>query len=153
MTEQQLAQSRKRQRIHQRLPASKKQKLSVTSAPHSEDEFWNGLSKIWLTKYALRELDRRNAKTVSYSPSQRTHRPVTRNLLAEAKNRYKHIESVGDLLHDYSPETRKRVKLFARYGGPDLSDIRGVRIMKHFMPRILVRKLTCLVVSRACICT
>jgi hypothetical protein len=36
-----------------------------------------------LTKYALREFDRRNAKALLHSLNQRAHRPVTRNFIAE----------------------------------------------------------------------
>ncbi|KAF2807518.1 uncharacterized protein BDZ99DRAFT_338517, partial [Mytilinidion resinicola] len=40
--------------------ASKKQRLSHPSGSQPPAAFWDNLSKIWLTKRALREQDRRN---------------------------------------------------------------------------------------------
>ncbi|KAH0565141.1 hypothetical protein GP486_001474 [Trichoglossum hirsutum] len=107
-------------------PSKRQKKLQHCSLGYIDTPaFWDSLSKIWLTKHALRELNRRNAKPLLYSPSPRAHRPVTRNLLAEVKKRHKPIQSVSDFLHNCTPKTLKNIKLFARYGGPDLSDLRG----------------------------
>ncbi|EEP76022.1 predicted protein [Uncinocarpus reesii 1704] len=54
-----------------------KRRKSNASAP----AYWDGLSKIWLTKNALRELDRRNV----YSQLPQNHRPVTRLFQATTK--------------------------------------------------------------------
>jgi len=131
---QQLVNPHKRQCTERHPPHSKRQKLSHhSSEPHPSAGFWDGLSKIWLTKEALRELDRRNAKPLSHSPSRRAHRPVTRSFLAEVKKRRKHTQSVGDFLHNCTPKTLKNIKLLARHGGPDLSDLRGVCILRYRM--------------------
>jgi hypothetical protein len=102
--------SRKRQRpdqdsLHQsQITRSKRQKCSDFPVSQLPPEFWDNLSQLWLTKGALRELDRRNRLcSKRLQPSQiRTHRPVTRNFLAA-------------------------IKLLAEKGGPNISDLRGVR--------------------------
>ena len=131
MSGQQLAQTRKRQRTEQHPVDSKRQKLN----PHSSSSpgFWDDLSKIWLTEYALRELDRRNAKLFSPSPSRRIYRPVTRNFVAEVKKLRKPAQPAGDFLHHCAPKTLKDIKLFARHGGPDLTDLRAVCIVEYPM--------------------
>ncbi len=83
---------------------SKKQNLRHSGISETPAAFWDNLSKIWLTKRALRELDRRNAQfthSLPRSSHRETHRPVTRSFLTQ-------------------------VKLSARDGGPDLSDLRTV---------------------------
>jgi hypothetical protein len=109
MPEPPLSGSRKRRRLEPpqlnetSRSVSKKQRLSPPSGSQPPAAFWGGLSKIWLTKRALRELDRRNAQAVPSPPRslQQARRPVTRNFLAELKR------IAGD-------------------GGPDLSDLRNV---------------------------
>jgi hypothetical protein len=131
MTKQQLAQPRKRQRTEQHSSPSKRQKRSHNSSERQTlDEFWDGLSKIWLTKHALKELDRRNAKRLRHLLPQRAHQPVTRKLLAKVKKRHTRIHLVRDFLHNYTLKGSKNIKVYARHGGPDLSDLRGVRIMR-----------------------
>ncbi|KAI1132789.1 hypothetical protein F5Y10DRAFT_292457 [Nemania abortiva] len=64
--------------------------------------FWDKLSEVPLTKNALRELERRKPR-----------RSGTQSNTAQC--------------FDYcSPTERERIKRFARIGGPDLSDLRGV---------------------------
>ncbi|KAI3343631.1 hypothetical protein F4824DRAFT_507430 [Ustulina deusta] len=64
--------------------------------------FWDKLSEVPLTKNALRELERRKPR-----------RPSTRPNTAQC--------------FDYcSPTERERINRFARRGGPDLSDLRGL---------------------------
>ena len=60
-------------------------------------DFYDSLSRTWLTRRALRELERRNKNSAPSKPGP-------------------------------TPQTPQRSKLaaFARLGGPDLSDIRGV---------------------------
>lgn len=82
--------------------AYKKQKIEHPSGSLLPPAFWDNLSEVWLTHNALRELDRRNKQaTANVSPKRQFLRPVTRN------------ES-------------KTIQRFARQGGPDLSDLRGV---------------------------
>lgn len=94
---------------------------------HPPRAFWDTVSKIWLTKDALRELNRRNRQSSSRKPrlqSPRPFRPVTRHLYAELKSRV--IQSASDFLRHCSPKTLNDIKLFARHGGPDLSDLKVV---------------------------
>ena len=64
--------------------------------------FWDKLSEVPLTKNALRELERRKPRRLST-------RPKTAQCF------------------DYcSPTEREQIKRFARRGGPNLSDLRGV---------------------------
>lgn len=138
--------SRKRQRTEQ-LPSH----LDEVSQPepkrqrYSFDEFqpplayWNHLSKIWLTERALRELDRRNSQRSVIPPHsafQQIRRPITRSIRSEVKNHQSHSAQNRILcLSQKSP----KLKEFARRGGPDLSDLRGVCIFKEIL---LMRKLT-----------
>ena len=62
-------------------------------------EFWDNLSQVPLCHGALREFNRRTVRPT-------THKPPVQSVLKE------------DLV--------KQLKRFARHGGPDLRDIRGV---------------------------
>jgi hypothetical protein len=137
MLEPQLSSSRKRQRPEPlqpneaSLPVSKKQKFSHPSGSQPPAAFWDNLSKIWLTKRALRELDRRNAEAALSPyrlPHRRVHRPLTRNFLAESNRNCQTTRYTTDYLHHCEPRILKDIKLFARRGGPDLSDLRNVCI-------------------------
>jgi hypothetical protein len=114
-------------------PVSKKQRLSPPSGSQPPPAFWDNLSKLWLTKRALRELDRRNAQAAPSplrSPHQRARRPVTRNSLAESKRNCQTTHYTTEYLR-YEPRILKDIKLFARHGGPDLSDLRNVCIIRY----------------------
>ncbi|KAF2786423.1 hypothetical protein K505DRAFT_354483 [Melanomma pulvis-pyrius CBS 109.77] len=87
-------------------PISERQRLPHASGSQPPPEFWDNLSKIWLTKRALRELDRRNIQAARSLPRARASVPDTRNFIAESRN-------------------SKSIKLFASRGGPDLSDLRN----------------------------
>jgi hypothetical protein len=85
--------------------------------------FWDSLSQIWLTKYALRELDRRNAKALSRPTSSLpVHRPATRSYVSE-NTHDSPLQRPSAFLHSCGPEVLNEVKLSARRGGPDLSDL------------------------------
>ena len=77
----------------------------------ARDRYWNTLSKVWLTPRALREFDRRNAAQSSERTSNLKTRPNTRSLVD--------VSSLSETL-------LKELKRFARRGGPELADIRGV---------------------------
>jgi hypothetical protein len=134
MSEAQLSNPCKRQHTEQHPlpspPLSKRQKklhhhpLRYIEPP----TFWDSLSKIWLTKHALRELDRRN--TFSHTLYYRACRPITRNFLAKQRNAHQCI-STADFLTHCSPSCVKDIKQFARCGGPDLSDLIGVCVAKY----------------------
>lgn len=71
-------------------------------------EFYDKLSKVWLTPLALRELDRRNNQN-----------PPRRPLVSKigARNFTSDLKKGG-----------RELARFARTGGPDLCDLRGVHI-------------------------
>ncbi|KAI1910918.1 hypothetical protein LOZ12_004139 [Ophidiomyces ophidiicola] len=97
-------------------PPLKRQKLEL---PYSV--YWDNLSKIWLTRDALEELDRRNSASSRISgPPHSHHRPFTRQLQARLKRRYQTL--TPDSLIDLQPESLSEIRRFSRRGGPDLSD-------------------------------
>lgn len=104
---------------------SKRQKPSEFPASQSLPAFWNNLSKFWLTRCALRELNRRNRQLSGRLPYSQTRRPVTRNSLAAWKRDYR---SVSDILDSCTAEALKDIGQSARHEGPDISNLRGVRI-------------------------
>jgi hypothetical protein len=131
--------SRKRQRtdqdpLHQsRTARSKRQKLSEFPASQSQSPpaFWDNLSKIWLTKRALRELNRRTRQHSERLSYPRARRPGTRNLLAAWKRTH---PSGPDILDGCIAETLRDIAQLARHGGPDISDLRGVWILNLNWP-------------------
>lgn len=70
--------------------------------------YWDSLSKLWLTRRALKELNRRNKQTAS-------------SVRTEIIRRSGRSEESATLENCSSP-----LKRFARHGGPDLRDLRGV---------------------------
>ena len=153
MLEPQLLNLRKRQRSEQHIPqvnggASqpllKRQKPSHPNSGFPPPAaFWDNLSKVPLTKGALRELDRKNTQAAPKPPHssyRRPHRPATRRILAEQSKSRQHTESTTAFLGHRAPRYLTDIKLFARHGGPNLSELRGVRITRH----VLVSKLTIL---------
>ena len=120
MLESQLSASCKHQRPEtpepKSQPISKKQRRSHLSGPQPPTALWDNLSKTWLTKGALSELDRRNtqaAQNQSRSLRRRVRQLVTQKLCAD-RNRQTAQYNLKD------------IKLFARRGGPDLSELRNV---------------------------
>lgn len=97
---------------------------------HPPAAFWDSLSRLWLTKGALKEHRQRIRSFTSAIPrsqSPRARRPPTRQSLAEWKKKRRVIQSASDFLRHCVPRTLQDLKLFARHGGPDLSDLKGVR--------------------------
>ncbi len=91
-------------------PPRKKAQRRRQSQQETNTAYWDSLSKLWLTRRALDELDRRNRQKAS--PVRTT---VARGL------------DLGDepgLLKSLS----KQLKRFARHGGPDLCGFRGVSL-------------------------
>ena len=99
-------------------PRSKRQKLSYPSGSQPPVAFWDNLSKVWVPKRALRELDRSNAALpLSYRcPPRPIKRPTQ--------------STTTDFLSQCGRRCLKDIKRFARHGGPDLSDLKGVCIAK-----------------------
>ena len=100
-----------------------KQKHSYPSRP--PPAFWDNLSEIPLTRSALRELDRRNCEQAQLSLDGRLTlpacRPVARREAAEAQHAAEAADAWGD-----SDVAQQAVRRAARYGGLDLSELRGV---------------------------
>jgi hypothetical protein len=89
-------------------PTAKKQKSASESRSqprHRPLSFWNTLSKVWLTRGALKEFDRRNIE-------EKVQPPCTLTPKVEYP----------------TGRARLRLKRFAQRGGPDLSHLRGVRL-------------------------
>ncbi len=144
MPESPLPNPRKRQRTEQYAlqltvtskPQLKRQKLNhPTTRSQPPPAFWDNLSMICLTERSLRVLKQRNSQPASniIPPSQyrRPRRPVTRTFLAELKRNRRVTQSALDFLRHCGPGTLKDIKLSARYGGPDLSDLKGVSITRY----------------------
>ncbi|OJD10629.1 hypothetical protein AJ78_08413 [Emergomyces pasteurianus Ep9510] len=107
----------------------KRQKLD---APASA--YWDNLSKIWLTKDALEELDRRNSH--SKSP-QSHHRPLTRQFHTELKKRCNSFQFASVFLRDCAPACSKQIKRVSRLGGPDLTDLRNYSKRENFLEKAM----------------
>ena len=91
-------------------PSRKKAARQFSSRREAETAFWDGLSRIHLTTRALRELDRRNR----HHTSRRTNLDSRRDW-----DRYRRplMNITGQIVR------------FASHGGPDLTDLRGVRLV------------------------
>lgn len=85
--------------------------------------YWDSLSKLWLTRRALDELNRRNRKRAS---SVRT--TVARGL---------DLGDEADLLKNPS----KKLKRFARHDDPDLRDLGGVSLARKTSRSLLIPSL------------
>ncbi len=124
---------RRSESIETSQPMLKRQRLSHPSGSQPPPAFWDNLSKVWLTKRALRELDRRNTQAVSNLPHplyRQAHRPIARKSLVESKRNRQFTQYNPDYLRSHGPKILKDIKLFARHGGPDLSDLRDVRVVR-----------------------
>ena len=141
MPELPLFNSRKRQRTEPRAlhpdetlqHQLKRPKVHPTTGSQPSSAFWDGLSKTWLTKGALRELNRRNNQAVSSqprSPYRRARRFVTENFFAQLQKSRPIVQSASEFLRHCEPGTIENIKRFARIGGPDLSDLKGVSITR-----------------------
>jgi hypothetical protein len=90
--------------------------------------FWDNLSKIWLTRPSLKELDRRNAQsTLNQSRVEyKTRKPRTQSAVRECKQKAQPAIPVSEYLSRASQADISLLKTFSRIGGPDLTDLRGV---------------------------
>lgn len=117
---QQPSNPRKRQRTEQHPPPSPPSKWKKHHHSPKPPAFWDSLSKIWLTRGALRELNRRN--TTPHQSDRSARRPITRAFKAERKTVHQRL-STADILRRCAPRRLKDLKKFARRGGPDLSHL------------------------------
>jgi hypothetical protein len=114
---------------------SKRSKSTGELQPFSKlppPAFWDNLSKVWLTRRALKELDRRNAQSASnQSPVQpKVKKPRTRSAIRE----FKHTQSA--IPKPVDPSLGRALLRFARHGGPDLSDLKGVCSLRTIFAEI-----------------
>ena len=108
----------------------KKQKSCLSQELQPPARFWDNLSKIHLTNAALKELDRRNSQHISSaisSPPLQRRGLITRRSTA----REKYPPSSAATSTGKIPS--QVLKQFARHGGPDLSQIRGVRYLFKYI--------------------
>jgi hypothetical protein len=153
MCELQLSHARKHPRS-ERFPspaaqsALKRQKISHPSDLHPPPAFWDNLSKVWLTGGVLREFDCRSfqaTRSLSLSQQQQLRRPTTRGLLTAWKQKKENwwpTQSAIDFIKGCTSNRLKDIKIFARHGGPDLSNLRGVRISRPELVLLLTRSIT-----------
>lgn len=121
----------------QSLPKRKKVTLSHREGrSRTPPAFYDNLSKIWLTKGALRELDRRNAQSDSSSLHRKSLKSSTRH--TDQEQDYRSIQPVHEFFRHCTSRCPEDIKQFARHGGPDLLDLRGVCTHKF----LLLSKLT-----------
>lgn len=102
----------------------KRRKILHPSGSRPPAEFWNNLTKIWLTRRALEELDGRNT-------GKQDGRRVTRRSVAEWEKDQAPARSAESVLVDLTPKGLKDLKAVARHGGADLSDLKGVCITQE----------------------
>jgi len=100
-------------------PPWKRVKRPFQSRQEANAAYWDSLSKLSLTRRALKEFDRRN---------RRTARPA-----GTAHESGSHLSRDPPALKDCS----NQIKRFARHGGPDLRDLRGVSLAQ-VMSRLLL---------------
>ena len=91
-------------------PPCKKAKRPHQSRQETSTAYWDSLSKLWLTRCALNELNRRNRPWAS---------PVERN-----GDKPRQLRSLS-----------KKLQSFAKDGGPDICSLRGVSWTKKYPGR------------------
>lgn len=109
---------------------SKRRKRSHPSGSQLPSAFWDNLSNVDLTKRALEELDRRNAQAALSCgpPFLRSNRPITRYM---RKKSSRPLTPPVEYLCHCGTSSLKKIKLSARHGGLDLSDLRNVRRTRY----------------------
>ena len=106
------------------LHISKKQKKSHNNGSQFPPAFWDNLSKIYLTRRALKELDRRNSQ--ADLDSRPNYQQLHRAILAKVRKTSQTLTLIIDYLRHCGGIGLQSIKRTARHGGPDLSDLRGV---------------------------
>ena len=112
----------------------KKPKLYTSSTHQSPPtHYLDTFSKICLTKEAIYELDQRTSRVETDHRCQgKGHRPVTRASRAQLVRDITSTNTPASaFLQHCSQNCLKEIKQFAKHGGPDLLDIRGVGGRRH----------------------
>ena len=130
--------SRKRQRSDQHpfeaegeavQTASKKHKAVHTPDPSQPATHQDSPSPILLKRDALKALQRQIAQAARESrANQRTPRRVTRLAVAEWQRRHPPLKPACTYTENCRYEQYRALQSFARHGGPDLWNLRGVWI-------------------------
>ena len=84
--------------------------------------YWNTLSKVPVTRRALKEFDRRHREQSTSSKRRKLGRQRERKIV-----RTIYPNKAEQDLSQAAVHKSQRIKRFARGGGPDLTDLRGVR--------------------------
>ncbi|KKZ66335.1 hypothetical protein EMCG_07936 [[Emmonsia] crescens] len=120
-----LGPSHKRQEREEHLDRHSSKRLRLDQPTSA---YWDTLSKIWLTRDALEELDRRNgaSDSISEPPNPNPNppiQPLTRQFQTALKCHYETLAS--NPLKSCKPASLQEIKRLSRQGGPNLSDLRN----------------------------
>ncbi|KLJ06094.1 hypothetical protein EMPG_10494 [Blastomyces silverae] len=107
----------------------KRQKLDASSSA-----FWDNLSKIWLTKDALEELDRRTSRP---KPPQNHHRPISPQFHTELKKGCNPFQFAPAFLRDCAPACSEQIQRVSSLGGFDLTDLRNYPEPENFLEKAM----------------
>ena len=89
--------------------------------------FWDSLSKIWLTRRALKELNRRTTRSAQKSPflEKKDEKRLTRSTYADWERSRQPAQSAWlPVLNNSNTRLLNEIKRFARHGSLDLLDLR-----------------------------
>ncbi|KAL7810163.1 hypothetical protein V8C26DRAFT_438128, partial [Trichoderma gracile] len=88
--------------------------------------FWDNLSRVPLTRSALRELNRREEeRQINADEEQPRFQRIIRTTRSSLSQENYHQQSADQILHQFSPARLKKVRRFSSHGGPDLRDLVG----------------------------
>ena len=95
--------------------------------------FWDNLSKIPLTRSALKELDRRYTLSDRSCVQSKVKKPHTRSVVREFKQKAQPTVPISEYLPKASQADIALLKIFARRGGSDLTSLRGVCVISYHL--------------------
>ncbi|TWU71291.1 hypothetical protein ED733_001670 [Metarhizium rileyi] len=102
--------------------ASKKRKLRHPEFPPRL--FWERLSEVPLTRNALRAFNEQGTQGTLTPLQPRTQKRSRQHSVGVGVG----YQPASQIVDRYSPTSLDRVKVFARHGGPDLTDLRGYSV-------------------------
>ena len=101
-------------------PLRKRAKRPHQSRQEVNTAYWDSISKLWLTRRALKELNRRNRQTVGPKGKRSLYRLDLGGEPATWRDDQPHLQR------------------FARHGGPDLRDLMGVSLLQVIPYSLLI---------------
>ena len=108
---------------------SKKRKAVQVPDSQQPETHQDNSSAIPLERRALKALNQRNTQAARVSRAKRqVRRPATRIAVAEWKECHRPLEPAHIYLENCGHQRYKALQSFSTRGGPDLRDLRGVRI-------------------------